>query len=52
MTLANDILRQIASLTSADVKDRHQWWGHDFRCSLTLDMDKLLPKAMIYILYH
>ena len=32
-------------------KDRHQWWGREFRCSLSLNMDKLSPKAIIYILY-
>ena len=34
------------------VKDRHQWWGREFRCSLLLNMDKLFPKAIIYVLYH
>ena len=34
------------------IKDRYQWWGHEFRHSLSLDMDKLFPKAIIYVLYH
>ena len=33
-------------------KDRHQWWGRGFRCSLSLNMDRLFPKAIIYVLYH
>ena len=33
-------------------KDRHQWWGREFRCSLSLDMDKLFPKAILYIVHH
>ena len=32
--------------------DRHQWWGRGFRCSLSLNMDKLFPKAIMYVLYH
>ena len=35
-----------------DFKNRLQWWGHEFRCSLSLDMDRLFPKAIIYMLYH
>ena len=34
------------------LKDRYQWWGREFRCSLSLNMDKLFPKAMINVLYH
>ena len=34
------------------VKDRHQWWGREFRCSLSLNMVKLFPKAIINVLYH
>ena len=33
-------------------KDRHQWWGREIRCSLSLNMDKLFPKAIINVLYH
>ena len=33
-------------------KDRHQWWGREFRRSLLSNMDKLFPKAIIYVLYH
>ena len=33
-------------------KDRHQWWGREFRCSLSLNMVKLFPKAIINVLYH
>ena len=33
-------------------KDRHQWLGREFRCSLSLSMDTLFPKAMKYIIYH
>ena len=32
------------------LKDRHQWWGRGFRCSLSLNMDKLFPKAIMYVL--
>ena len=35
--------------TCVSLKDKHQWWGHEFRCSLSLDMDKLFPKALMYI---
>ena len=28
------------------VKDRHQWWRLEFRCSLSLSIDKLLPMAI------
>ena len=28
------------------LKDRHQWWRRDFRCSLSLSMDKLFPMAV------
>ena len=31
-----------------DMKDRNQWWGHDFRCSLSLDMNKMFTKVIIY----
>ena len=34
------------------LKDRHQWWGRELRYSLSLDMDKLFPKATLYIVYH
>ena len=33
------------------IKDRQQWWGREFRSSLSLDMDKLFPEAIIHILY-
>ena len=33
-------------------KDRHQWLGREFRGSLSLNMDKLFLKAIIYQLYH
>ena len=33
------------------LKDRHQWSGCGFRCSLSLDMDKLFPKVITYIYY-
>ena len=33
-------------------KDRHQWLGREFRRSLLSNMDKLFPKAIIYVLYH
>ena len=31
-------------------KDRHQWWGRGFWCSLSLNMDKIFPKAIISII--
>ena len=34
------------------IKDRHQWLGLEFRGSLSLNMDKLFLKAIIYELYH
>ena len=34
------------------VKDRHQWLGREFQCSLSLNMDKLFPKVIINVLYH
>ena len=35
------------------VKDRHQWLGREFRGSLSLNMDKLFLKAIIYkYIYH
>ena len=34
------------------IKDRHQWWRREFRCSLSLNMVKLFPKAIINVLYH
>ena len=37
---------------SLDLKDRHQWWGREFRCSLSLNMVKLFSKAIINVLYH
>ena len=39
-------------VTHEQLEDRHQWWGREFRCSLLLNMDKLFPKAIIYVLYH
>ena len=33
-------------------KDRHQWWWREFRCSLSLSMDKLFPMAIKYVIYH
>ena len=33
---------------SPPVKDRHQWWGRVFRCFLSLNMDKLFHKVIIY----
>ena len=46
---------KVHSIISTNIylfKDRYQWWGHEFRHSLSLDMDKLFPKAIIYVLYH
>ena len=34
------------SLTKGLFKDRHQWWRREFRCSLSLSMDKLFPMAI------
>ena len=34
------------------LKDRHQWWPREFRCSLSLRMDKLFPKDFTYIFQH
>ena len=34
------------------LKDRDQWLGREFRGSLSLNMDKLFLKAIIYELYH
>ena len=34
------------------VKDRHQWWRREFRCSLSLSMDKLFSKAIKQVIYH
>ena len=34
------------------LKDRHQWWGRGFWCSLSLNMDTVFPKAIICVLYH
>ena len=34
------------------IKDRHQWLGREFRGSLSLNMDKLFLKAIIYESYH
>ena len=45
-------MRRIRKLVNTSVKDRHQWWGREFRCSLSLNMDKLFPKAIINVLYH
>ena len=39
-------------LPVCELKDRHQWWGREFRCSLLLNMDQLFPKVIIYVLYH
>ena len=36
--------------TKFSVKDRQQWLGREFRCSLSLDMDKLFPKAIMCVL--
>ena len=33
-------------------KDRHQWLEREFRGSLSLYMDKLFLKAIIYESYH
>ena len=32
-------------------KDRHQELGHEFRCSLSISMDKLFPKKEIIRLF-
>ena len=32
--------------------DTMQWWGREFRCSLSLNMDKLFEKAITNVLYH
>ena len=34
------------------LKDRHQWLGREFQGSLSLNVDKLFLKAIIYKLYH
>ena len=34
------------------IKDRHQWWGREFWCFLSSNMDELFPKPIIYKLYH
>ena len=31
------------------IKDRRQWLGREFRCSLSESMDKRFPKAVIYV---
>ena len=35
-----------------DIKDRHQWFGREFRCSLSQSIDKLFPRAIICNAYH
>ena len=45
-------LKNIQIFCIGCLKDRHQWWGREFRCSLSLNMDKLFPKAIINVLYH
>ena len=47
------LLRSVKTeLQFCHLKDRHQWWGRGFRCSLSLNMDKLFPKAIMYVLYY
>ena len=33
-------------------KDRHQWWRREFRCWLSLSIDKLFPMAIKKVIYH
>ena len=47
-----DKAKVLAPLRQQRLKDRYQWWGHEFRHSLSLDMDKLFPKAILCVLYH
>ena len=42
----------IGMLTAGSFKDRHQWLGREFRCSLLISMDKLFPKDILCIIYH
>ena len=50
--MSNTFLSISDKKQSSEFKDRHQWWGREFRCSLSLNMDKLFPKAIINVLYH
>ena len=47
-----ELARNLRNTLGMDIKDRHQWWRREYRCSLSLSMDKLFPKAMKYVIYH
>ena len=50
--LAQFYVKMILLINLDPLKDRHQWLGREFRDSLSLNVDKLFLKAIIYKLYH